>query len=221
MTTTTQRKSSMPGKHILASFDEALVALKEDVLELGVLCRTNLSHSVNALLKRELDQVARVLSNQDEMQNLAHRIDEDAMNLIVRFHPVASDLRFVLSSMKVGANLERVSNHVVKIAKRTPKILAIGEVVEVNLLEPLYLRSDQALGQAIVAYSDNNPDLVAELNEDDDEIDKLYKKARRTFTSAIEDNPANYRELIHLMFVARSLERIGDHAVHIAENLLE
>lgn len=211
----------MPGKHILASFDEALTGLKEDVLALGVLCRSNLSISINALLKRELDQVAQVLSVQDEMTSLANRIDEDAMNLIVRFQPVASDLRFVLHSMKVAANLERISSHVVKIAKRTPKILSIAEVVEVNLLEPLYLRADQALGQAIVAYSDNNPELVAELGDEDCEIDKLYKKARRTYTSAIENNPENYKELIHLMFVARSLERIGDHAVHIADILTD
>jgi len=92
-------------------------------------------------------------------------------------------------------------------------------VAEVNLLDPIYLRSEQALGQAIVAYTDNDPSLVSELGEEDSEIDKLYKQARKTYTSAIEDNPENYKELIHLMFVARSLERIGDHAVHIAENL--
>ncbi len=209
----------MPGKHILASFDEALGSLKEDVIELGVLCRTNLSLSMKALLEREIEHVAQVLSNQDEMTKLAASTDEDAMNLIVRFQPVASDLRFVLSSMKVSANLERISSHVVKIAKRTPKILGIAEVAEVNLLEPIFLRADQALGQAIVAYTDSNPALVAELSDEDDEIDRLYKKARKTYTSAIEDNPENYKELIHLMFVARSLERIGDHAVHIAENL--
>lgn len=209
----------MPGKHILASFDEALTSLKEDVLELGVLCRSNLSLSIGALLKRELDKVAEVLASQDEMSSLSSRIDEDAMNLIVRFQPVASDLRFVLASMKVAANLERISSHVVKIAKRAPKILAIGEVAEVSLLDPIYLRADQALGQAIVAYSDNNPNLVSDLEEEDNEIDKLYKKARKTYTSAIEGNPENYKELIHLMFVARSLERIGDHSVHIADNL--
>ena len=137
----------------------------------------------------------------------------------MRFQPVASDLRFVLASMKVAANLERISSHVVKIAKRTPKILSIAEVVEVNLLEPIYLRADSALGQAIVAYSDGNPDLVSELGEEDDELDKLYKKARKVYTSAMEDNRENDKELIHLMFVARSLERIGDHSVHIAENL--
>lgn len=209
----------MPGKHILASFDEALTGMKEDVIKLGVLCRTNLGLSVTALLQRELEHVAEVLASQDEMVTLANSIDEDAMNLIVRFQPVASDLRFVLASMKVAANLERISSHVVKIAKRTPKILSIAEVTEVTLLEPIFLRADQALGQAIVAYTDSNPDLVSELSEEDEEIDKLYKKARKTYTSAIEDSPENYKELIHLMFVARSLERIGDHAVHIAENL--
>lgn len=211
----------MPPKHILASFDEALTELKEDVLNLGILCRANLSLSINALLKRELEKIAEVLASQDEMASLANRIDEDAMNLIVRFQPVASDLRFVLASMKVASNLERIASHVVKIAKRTPKILSIAEVAEINLLEPIYLGADQALGQAIVAYSDGDPGLVSDLGEEDGAIDKLYKKARRTYTSAIEGSPENYRELIHLMFVARSLERIGDHAVHIAENLTD
>lgn len=209
----------MPGKHILASFDEGLVGLKEDVLKLGSLSRQNLQLAVGALLQRKLEMVAEVLANQDEMVSLAARIDDDAMNVIVRFHPVASDLRFVLASMKVAANLERIVSHVVKIAKRTPKILNIREVVEVNLLEPIYLRSDKALEQAIIAYSDGDSERVDKLVGEDDEIDKLYRKARRTYTSAIEDNPEHYKELIHLMFVARSLERIGDHAVHIAENL--
>ena len=211
----------MTNKHILASFDEALTGLKDDVLQLGMSCRSNLGISINALLKREIDEIVDVLASQDEMSSLAARIDEDAMNVIVRFQPVASDLRFVLSSMKVAANLDRISSHVVKIAKRTSKILNIAEVGEVNLLEPIYLRADKALGQAIVAYSDGNPELVSDLEAEDNEIDKLYKKARNTFTSAIEGQPEYYKELIHLMFVSRSLERIGDHAVDIAGNLLD
>jgi len=98
--------TSMPGKHILASFDEALTGLKNDVIELGVLCRTNLGLSMKALLSRELEQVAQVLSSQDEMESLAKSIDEDAMNLIVRFQPVALCLNLDESGGEFGADLE-------------------------------------------------------------------------------------------------------------------
>lgn len=209
----------MSGPHILGTFDDALADLRLNVLDLGRVARTNLELSITGLLRRETSLCEQVIAKEKTMKRLASRADNDAIEIITRFQPVASDLRFVLTSLKVAYNLERIANHVVKIAKRTPKILQISEVSEVNLLEPLFSRSNDALSQAILAYNDRNPSLVSSLSEDDEEIDQLYKKARKTFTSAIEETPAHHKELIHLMFVARSLERIGDHAVHIAETL--
>jgi phosphate transport system protein len=146
------------------------------------------------------------------------RIDRAGMDLLIRFHPVASDLRLVITSMKVAANLERVSDHAVSIAKRARKMLSQPELPEVNLVEPLYALADQQLRDSMSAFTDRNAELGESLQLRDKELDRMHKRLVATFSARLEEGGGRAEDFLHLIFVARSLERIGDLAQNIGED---
>lgn len=180
--------------------------------------RLNLERAVQGLLERDVDRCKAVIADDDDVDDLQVRIDSTGMDILVRFHPVASDLRLVISSMKIAANLERISDHAVNIAKRTKKILRRSELTEVKLMEPVYGIADKILRDAVAAYTDRNSSLGASLLERDKELDRLHKGVIATLSGQLEDGGERAEDLLHLIFVARSLERVGDLSVNIGED---
>ena len=146
------------------------------------------------------------------------RIDQLGMEILVRFHPMATDLRLVVSSMKISMNLERISDHATTIAKRARKMSANQELPDCTLIEPLYTLADHLLRDAISAYSDHNAVLGASLHARDKELDRMYKEATATFGTRIEQTGGRSQDYLHLILVVRSLERVGDLAVNIGED---
>jgi phosphate transport system protein len=159
-----------------------------------------------------------VIADDDEVDEHERQIDHLGMDILVRFHPVATDLRLVVSSMKISMNLERIADHATTIAKRAKKISLRDELPDATLIEPLYTLADQLLRDATSAYSDRNARLGAALHERDKELDKLHKEASRTFASRIEQGLGRSGEYLHLILIARSLERVGDLATNIGED---
>ena len=140
------------------------------------------------------------------------------MDILVRFHPVATDLRLVVSSMKISMNLERISDHATNIAKRAKKISAGHDLPDSTLIEPLYTLADHLLRDAISAYSDRNAVLGASLHARDKELDRMHHAATATFGSRIEQSNGRSQDYLHLILVTRSLERVGDLATNIGED---
>jgi phosphate transport system protein len=140
------------------------------------------------------------------------------MEMLVRFHPMASDLRLVVSSMKISMNLERISDHATNIAKRAKKISSSQELQDATLIEPVYTLADQLLRDAIASYSEQDSALGASLHARDKELDRVYKEASATFASRIEQSEGRSQDYLHLILVLRSLERVGDLAVNVGED---
>jgi len=206
--------------HILRDFDAAITALRGDLLAMAAKTRFNLEAAVSAVLSRNPEAANAVIADDDEVDELERTVDRLGMDILIRFRPVASDLRLVISSMKIAMNLERVSDHATSIAKRARKLSARGELPDANLIEPLYTLADQLLRDAIAAYSDKNATLGASLHLRDKELDKLHKEVTATYSSRIDTAAANGRseDYVHLILIVRSLERVGDLAVNIGED---
>lgn len=208
----------MPQPHIFHEFDNAIANLKKQVLSMAGLTRQNLERAVQALITRDIDLSRTVIGEDTEVDELEVRIDHMGMELLLRFHPVASDLRFVISSMKVAHNLERISDHAVNIAKRAKKLCKSAAPLETTMIEPLYTMADHLLRDAIQAYTDSNSGLAEQLGTDDGELDTAHKQVIAKLSSRLEGGGTEAENLLHLIFVARSLERIGDLAVNIGED---
>ena len=204
--------------HIIKDFDTSLKEMKGGVLTMAAKSRHNLERAIQALLKRDKELANSVIADDDEVDDLEREIDHRGMDILVKYQPMATDLRLVVTSMKISMNLERISDHAVNIAKRAKKIMSTPELADVTLVEPVYSLADNLLRDAISSYSDGNSVLGASLHARDKELDRLYKSATAQFGERIEDTAGRSQEYLHLIFIVRSLERIGDLASNIGED---
>jgi phosphate transport system protein len=204
--------------HIFRDFDKVMETLKADVLLMASLARQNLERAMRSLLERDIDLARTVIADDSDVDDLERKIDQVGMEILVRFHPVASDLRLVITSMKMAHNLERISDHAVNIAKRAKKICKTAPLEEAALTEPLYSLADKLLRDALMAYTDANTELGEGLKTRDKELDRLHKQMIASLSGRLEDSNGRSENLLHLIFVARSIERIGDLAVNIGED---
>ncbi len=204
--------------HISHEFDNAMSGIKDKVLLMASLTRQNLERAVQALLTRDLDLSRMVIGDDSDVDDLEVKIDQQGMDILVRFHPVASDLRLVITSMKTAHNLERISDHAVNIAKRAKKICKSAEPLETTIIEPLYTMAEKLLRDALLAYTDANTELGQGLKSADKELDVAHKQVAVLLSSRLEGTVERAENLLHLILVARSLERIGDLAVNIGED---
>ncbi|MFT3991546.1 MAG: phosphate signaling complex protein PhoU [Luteolibacter sp.] len=207
----------MSNSHIFRDFDKHIASLREDVLAMAQLARQNVERAIESLLHRDLELARAVIADDTDVDDLELKIDQRGMDLLIRFTPVATDLRFVITSMKMAHNLERVSDHAVNIAKRSKKICK-GPEIDTTIIAPLHDLADKLLHESFTAYTGQNAELGQSLKAKDKELDRLHKEVIATLSKRFEDPSEHAENLLHLIFVARSLERIGDLAVNVGED---
>ena len=154
----------------------------------------------------------------EEIDILEKQVDEDGVKLLIRFHPVASDMREVVSEMKVSANLERIADHSVSIARRAKHLNNRPAVRELALLEPPYRLAVTIFRDSIRAFADRDYELARTLKLKDRELDALTDDVNQKLVQRATLDPELVPSYVDLIFVARALERIGDHATNIAED---
>ncbi len=204
--------------HILKDFDHSITSLKSEVLSMAGRARNNLERAIRALLERNNELANSVIADDDEVDEQERLIDKLGMDILVKYHPMATDLRLVVSSMKISMNLERISDHATNIAKRAKKISAATELNDVTLIEPLYTLADHLLRDAISSYSDGNATLGASLHARDKELDRMHHLATDHYGARLEETSGRSQEYLHLILIVRSLERVGDLASNIGED---
>jgi phosphate transport system protein len=203
--------------HILRDYDTALRHLQELILTMAALTRQNLEHAVKALLNQDTDLAHAVIAADSDVDELERNVDQVGMETLIRFHPVAADLRLIIASMKISTSLERISDHAVGIAKRARKLQQWPPVAEAQWLEPLYSQAYSLLRDAMDSYTNHDPALGESLHAKDREIDRLHKQLTRSFSAKLEEHVGSSEAWLHLIFVSRALERIGDLSVNIGE----
>jgi phosphate transport system protein len=145
-------------------------------------------------------------------------VDQDGVGLLIRFHPVASDMRQVVSAMKVSTNLERIGDQSVTIARRAKRLNLRPLVSEVVLLEPAYRQSLAIFRDSVRAFAEGDCALAQTLKPRDKELDALTTDIGEKLVTRATADPENVPSYLDLIFVARALERAGDHATNIAED---
>jgi phosphate transport system protein len=207
-----------PARHILREFDRTLDALRSDALMMASLTDRNLQNAMSCLLDRNVDLCAVTVMDEKEVDALEKKVDNDGVEILLRFQPVASDLRQVISTMKLGSNLERVADQAVNIAKRSRKLSMEPELDEAIALGPLFIDAIAIFRDSIRAYADGDVALARSLRDRDREIDQMNHDIANDLTAKMAERPDRIPDFLQLLFIARHLERVGDHAKNIGED---
>jgi phosphate transport system protein len=205
-------------QHISSSFDAALYGLKNDVLMMSSLTDRMFQTAVEGLLNRDSDLCSQVVADDDEIDLLEKKVDRDGVNLLVRFQPVASDMREVISAMKVSTSLERIGDESVTIARRAKRLNPRLAMSEVALLEPPFHLALIIFRDSIRAFADGDCEHARTLKLKDRELDALTDDVIDRLSERVAHDPEFAPGYLNLIFVARAFERIGDNSANIAED---
>jgi len=205
-------------KHILGSFDEALSALRNDLLMMAGLAERSLDRAIKGLLERDDDLCANAIADDEEIDQLEKQIDQDGMEVLLRFHPVASDLRRVISAIRLSPNVERVGDQATNIAKRARKLNRHPPLPEVQMLVPMQAHAMSMFKDSINAYVRENVELANSVCGRDKQLDEMNRDANKKLTTRMVENTEQLRGYFNLLMISRALERVGDHAQNIAED---
>jgi phosphate transport system protein len=207
-----------PPKHILGTFDEALSSLRNNVLMMAGLAERTLDRAVKGLLQRDDNLCVTAIADDEEIDQLEKQIDKDGVDVLLRFQPVASDLRRVVAAMKLSPNIERIADQATNIARRARKLNKHPVLPEVEIIRPIQTHAMAMFKDSIDAFVREDVDLGRAVVARDKDLDYMNKMANRKLTERMAQDPKQLRGYLNLIFVSRCLERVGDHATNIAED---
>jgi phosphate transport system protein len=205
-------------KHILGTFDEALTSLRNNVLMMAGLAERTLDRAIRGLLQRDDNLCVTAIADDEEIDQLEKQIDKDGVDVLLRFQPVASDLRRVVAAMKLSPNIERIADQATNIARRARKLNKHAPLPEIELIVPIQAHAMAMFKDAIDAFTREDVDLGRAVVARDKDLDLMNKKASRRLTDRMAEDPKQLRGYLNLIFISRCLERVGDHATNIAED---
>ena len=205
-------------KHILGTFDESLAALRNNVLMMAGLTERSLERAMKGLVNRDDNICATAIADDEEIDQLEKQIDKDGVDILLRFQPVASDLRRVVAAMKLSTNLERMADMATTIARRARKLNQHPPLAEVELIRPMYDHAMSMFKDSVDAFAREDVDLARGVVPRDQKLDDLNRLAGHKLVDRMAQDPDQLRGYLNLIFVGRCLERVGDHATNIAED---
>ena len=210
----------MASNHIYSAFDEELKFLARRISEMGGLAEQMVSEAVQALVNSDAVLAQKVISDDAVLDAAEREIGDKAVIIIARRQPVAADLREIMGSIRIAADLERVGDLGKNTAKRVIAVQAQG--VPRKLARGLEHLSELALMQlkeVLDVYTTRSAEKAKSIRERDEEIDAMYTSIFRELLTYMMEDPRNITPCTHLLFCAKNIERIGDHATNIAETI--
>jgi phosphate transport system protein len=210
--------------HIQKSVDQALIDLRMHVVEMGGLAIDQVSSAVKALLERDSRLAQLVVSREPLMNDYDARLDRESLTFIARYQPVANDLRMVRAVSRAGLELERVGDESKKIARFAARVGAVSThdpvVAVARYLRHMADLSGAMLRSAVRALDEASPELAREVLRRDKELDEEFAAALRQLMTFVMEDQQFIKATIDTVFALKGLERIGDHAKNVAEQVL-
>jgi len=211
----------MVNNHIASAFDRDLDKIQAQIMKMGGLVETAIRGAATAYELRDLDLAAKVRANDKTIDQIEETINDECSKLIALRAPTAIDLRLVLSVFKVSSNLERIGDYSKNMAKRTIVLEGLANSHDRRLgLKRLAREVELMLKDALDAYVNRDLDLARDVIARDMDIDQMYNALFREFLTYMMEDPRNITPCMHLHFMAKNLERMGDHVTTIAEQVV-
>ncbi|WP_049645393.1 phosphate signaling complex protein PhoU [Candidatus Rhodobacter oscarellae] len=211
----------MQEKHISSAFDRDLETLQALIMKMGGLVEDSIRDATDALINRDEELAQKVRRADKAIDALEEEVNQEAARVIALRAPVAGDLRTVLTVMKISANLERCGDYAKNMAKRTSVLVQMPNVDGAShAIRRMARDVDLMLKDALDAYIARDDGLASEVRERDSDIDQMYNTLFREFLTHMMEDPRNITACMHLHFIAKNMERMGDHVTSIAEQVI-
>ncbi|WP_427968419.1 phosphate signaling complex protein PhoU [Altererythrobacter sp.] len=204
-------------EHTVKAFDEDITRLRGLITEMGGLAEVAIQESLDAMVRGDEELAAKVVKRDKKIDALESEVDKLAVRIIALRAPMADDLREVIAALKIAGVIERIGDYSKNIAKRVGEIESRKHFEPLTLLPAMGELAGEMVHDVLTAYAARNAELALEVIAADAKVDAFYNSIFRNVVSYMVENPATISSAAQLLFVARNIERIGDHATNVAE----
>ena len=207
--------------HIVSAYDRDLESIQAMLMKMGGLVEAAIMHSAESLETRDEELAERVRREDRAIDALEERLNEECARTIALRQPAAGDLRTVLTVMKISTNLERIGDYAKNMAKRSSVLVQMAPVDgSYGSIRRMAKQVELMLKDALDAYIQRDPEVAEDVRQRDSEVDQMYNALFRNFLTLMMEDPRNITACMHLHFIAKNIERMGDHVTSIAEQVI-
>jgi phosphate transport system protein len=204
-------------EHTLKAFDEDLDRLRALIAQMGGLAEHAISEAMRCLVQRDVDGAMAVVREDVKLDNLEIEAEKRVVQLIALRAPMAGDLREAVAALKISGVVERIGDYAKNIARRVPLLEDSSQIEPLSLLPEMARIATQMVHDVLDAFVNRDPEAAVRVVERDQALDDFYDSIFRTLLTFMMERPQNIGQSAHLLFVAKNIERVGDHATNIAE----
>jgi phosphate transport system protein len=205
--------------HIVKSFDDELRKLREQILAMGGRAEAQLADAITALAKRDSDKAMRVIESDKGIDALEMNVAQDSLKILALRQPMAKDLREVIAAIKISADIERIGDYAKNISKRTLQLNQQAPLKPTGSIPRMGDLAIKLINAVLSAYANDDAEGLLAAWRSDESIDEMYNSLFRELLTYMMEDPRNIGASTHLLFIAKNIERIGDHATNIAETV--
>ncbi|UEM22958.1 phosphate signaling complex protein PhoU [Skermanella mucosa] len=209
----------MPSGHTVVAFDTELTTLHRKIAEMGGLAEEQLMRAMEALVSRDENLASSIIGRDAEIDRGEAEVEALAVRVLALRQPMAKDLRQVITALKVSNNLERIGDFASNCAKRVMALSQVPPTGPMKSLNRMGVTTAGMVHDVVKAYVDEDYDLAMAVRDRDAEVDAVYTSLFRELLTYMMESPQQITACTHLMFIAKNLERVGDHATNVAETV--
>ena len=204
-------------RHTLKAFDEDMAELRGLITDMGSFAEAAIEEAIRCLVERDVGAAQELVAGDQQLDDLETEAERRVVQLIALRAPMADDLRDVVASLKIAGVVERIGDYAKNIARRARRLPKRGVLEPLSLLPEMAKIAQEMVHNSLVAFAERDADLATAVCARDDALDDFYEVILRTLVTYMMEDPQNIGPSTTLLFVAKNLERIGDHATNIAE----
>jgi phosphate transport system protein len=206
-------------EHTVRAFDEDLKHMTDLLTRMGGLVEQQLAGAINALMRRDVERAAQIMEADRTIDRLEDELDSVAVRVLALRHPMAVDLRLIMTALKVASDLERMGDYAANVAKRTLTLAKLDPVQPVAAIPGMARIVQEMVHDVLDALIERDLEKALAVWRRDEEVDDRYNGLFRELLTYMMEDPRHISPCTHLLFIAKNIERIGDHATNIAEQI--
>ena len=209
----------MTGEHIVKAYDDELQHLNATIIKMGGLTEAQIDGAIRALVNRDAELAYGIIDDDDRIDALNYEVDTQAMRLLALRQPMALDLRNVVTALKISADLERIADYATNMARRTIPLTETAPMHPIHVIPRMGRLVMTMMTNVIDAYIAQDADKALDVWHADEEVDEMYVSLFRELLTYMMEDARRITPCTHVLFIAKNIERMGDHVTNICETI--